>query len=110
MDEKAEREANLAKLAETAACLKQMGVKTDPKPPPCLNGPTRYKSTEADLKLYALQAMGVDVDEPPKPAPIVLEPALLESRAIFPSSNVERTGFPELPDFLRRTPEPEATR
>jgi hypothetical protein len=83
LEEKAEREANLAKLAETAACLKQMGVKTDPKPPPRLNGPTRYVATEADLRLYARLARGEDVDEPPKPAPQMLEPALVESRAIF---------------------------
>jgi hypothetical protein len=89
-----------------------MGVKTDPKPPPRLNGPTRYVATEADLRLYARLARGEDVDEPPKPAPQILEPALVESRAIFPSATgkVESCGCPEMPDFLRRTPEPEATR
>ena len=64
------------------------------------------------------QALGVDVDEPTantpksKPAPQTLEPALVESQSIFMSVTVkvEPPGFPELPDFLRRTPEPEATR
>ena len=110
IDEKQEREANLAKLAQAAASIKKMGVKTNPKPPPRMNGPTRYKATEADLRLFQLQAMGVDVEEN-KPAPIILEPALVESRAIFLSvtANVEPCSFPELPDFLRRTPPPEAT-
>ena len=48
----------------------------------------------------------------PKPAPIVLEAALVENQSIFLSATgkVEPPGFPEMPDFLRRTPEPEATR
>ena len=95
-----------------------MGIKANPKPPPRMNGPTRYKATEADLKLFALQALGVDVDEStantpkPKPKPIVLEAALVENQSIFPNAtgNVEPCGYPEMPDFLRRTLAPEATR
>ena len=102
LEEKAEREANLAKLAETAASLKQMGVKTDPKPPPRINGPVRYKATEADKRLFQLQADGFDVDEPPKPAPIVLVAERFDNVSQFPSvtGNVEPPSFPELPGFL----------
>ena len=47
----------------------------------------------------------------PKPAPIVLEAARVNNVSLFLSAigNVEPCGYPELPDFLRRTPPPEAT-
>ena len=40
-----------------------------------MNGPTRYKATEADFRLFELQALGVDTANKPKPAPQTLEPA-----------------------------------
>jgi hypothetical protein len=94
------------------ASLKAMGVKTNPNPAPRMNGPTRYKATEADLRLFELQALGVDLEEPLKPAPIVLEATRFDNVSVFPSAtgNVEPCGYPEMPDFLRRTLAPEATR
>ena len=79
------------------------GKKGDPDPEP---------SPEEERELLAIVNGAEVIPMPkPKPAPIVLEPALLVSRSIFPSATgkVDPYGYPEMPDFLRRTLAPEAT-